>query len=320
MTSEDELKRDIDMFIDTLKKTEKSLNRIGMAAGVGASVVLGILLLIMVSTDREDAMSFSEWVVIVVLVIILYLYIGRQIGAGVKQLAMIPAEKRLRADYTLRFTNPDVRRSADRLLAAVEVQRIFLPESGHYLIKEMKILERIRGNLLGITYGFICSQCNAHVECDHMGQVIQCKRCKTELIVPSNPHCPKCGKQTCLIVTPEQQVAPLRNESKGKVAGGLIYGPVGIIAGALLDFIVRLPKLAIRQASVATARHLYYCGECGSKWAVRLPVATELDLKKPNICLGCEKYNTTCPYGTDQQAIRCSEFVKDTQGANNRTL
>jgi len=132
-----------------------------------------------------------------------------------------------------------------------------------------------------LTPNFKCAICGKRPKVRDSGRVFYCRTCAQELTPPSLMPCPFCGSSSVTIATPEEQVAAVRDDGRAKTAGSLIFGPVGLIAGALWDVVLLIPKSLSRQLEVAVSSHLFVCAKCKGSWATKLyPVAEQLPRRR----------------------------------------
>jgi len=251
MANDDEVRRKINQILDSLAEEEKKFWKLGIA--VGAPVFAGICLLVFLRS-RGESHEWTYWI----LPVALSAFAAFAAGTSVFWVAILPKEKRARESYITCFSSKETRLVADRILGDIPA-----------LERNLETFSRFRRKLGVIVRRFRCHACGARVKIEHLGQIVHCPRCKVELVVPVAPSCPCCGKQNTRVISPEEQVAPIGN-GKATAGGGLIYGPVGLIAGGILDAIYRPFKLGFRGLRVATKAHVLYCDKCFHKWATTL--------------------------------------------------
>lgn len=168
-------------------------------------------------------------------------------------------ESKIRRRYLEAFPWLDERRKANRLLAT-EVSSVFP-------------LARLRRKL-GVTVSrFRCSVCGAKVRVHRIGQIVQCPRCRVMVRVPPVELCPKCGSSHVRLIRPEEQLAPADSHHDWKIGGCLAGGPLGLLAGAVLDDAANRTRSRRRTAKVCKAHSLYYCERCHMKWGTTLDPA-----------------------------------------------
>ena len=118
-----------------------------------------------------------------------------------------------------------------------------------------------------ITSSFLCGKCRAAVDVACSGQVVTCGRCGTGLRVPVQPVCPGCASRRTGVIT--ERSTPKQPSHKGKLASLLMYGPAGLVGGAILDGITN--SLTGASSAGPSEKHVFHCSACGRKWAVALP-------------------------------------------------
>lgn len=176
--------------------------------------------------------------------------------------AYLVAEKRWRAQ---------VRAVLSESLAAPEIRTAML-----HTPSKCYMVQRLRKRLRVITRKFACSLCGRAVRVERAGTTTICRKCRCDLRVPYSP-CPTCGNAASIIVSPQEQVPPPTSttDNRGKLAGGLMYGPAGLIGGAVVDGVNRsisnASKEGFRVLRLAFASHKYRCSACGYLWATLLP-------------------------------------------------
>ena len=238
-------------LVDSLQAKERSFRIPGyITAG---AVFLAIAVLVVVR--RTFPSDWSGWLALVCL----SAAFSAAIGGLAFWLLCCLVERKSRTAYLNRFSWYEDRESANAVLATIARQQV--------------TLGRLRRNLGVVIPRFRCSLCNAAVAPEHGKPSVDCPQCRVHLAVPYSPTCPSCGHTSSRIVTPEEQVAPIQKDSKGTTAGALIYGPVGVLAGGLLDGIRSGIKEAFRGIAVSFHSHRYECSKCKTKWAVRLQPA-----------------------------------------------
>ena len=177
--------------------------------------------------------------------------------------------------YKTKFpNNTDERKIADRILATIET-----PSSANSLRKTLKLksVEEVKvekeesdarrrleqaQKAFEVTPSFKCS---ASINVESIGQVLRCHSCNEQLKMPTHVACPKCASYSTRIVSPEEQV---KRHSEGKTAGALMYGPAGLIAGAVLDGAKDAVLGNIQKAFKKTKLH---CTACNYMWAIKVP-------------------------------------------------
>lgn len=253
MYSTGDAKQKIEEIVNSLDAKERHYRKLAFVVGIVVSIVLNSISFLL----GHFFGYFSSLGLLVFWLIVSLSLVWAIFVLAFQLVSSFFVEKRARALYLRTFATPEDHRTADSVLA--EVGRSLLT------------LRRLRRKL-GITIRrFRCSVCNSSVKAEYVGQIIQCRRCKTNLQVPVSPCCPECGNEKTRIITPDEQVPPAKGKVGGKIIGGCLYGPVGIIAGAIVDGINSAISSIIRSIRVAFKRHLYYCEKCKFKWGIKLP-------------------------------------------------
>ena len=235
-------------LVDSLQAKQHRFRIPGyITAGV---VFLGIAVLVVVR--RTFPSDWGGWLALTCL----SAAVSAAIGGLAFWLLCCLAERKLRVAYLDKFAWYDDRRSANVFLATIARQQL--------------TLVRLRRKLGVVVPTFRCSLCNAAVTPEHGNTSVDCPKCRVHLAVPYSPQCPSCGHTSSRIVTPEEQVTPVQKDSKGTTAGALIYGPVGVLAGGLLDGIRTGIKEMFRGIAVSFHTHKFECSKCKTQWAIRL--------------------------------------------------
>lgn len=251
---DDEIREEINIVLHSLARREKSWHRVALIFG---TVVFLVMLVFVHRWWVQDSHS-HDWPLAIIAILFVAFLPAMGFGAMVFWVGCIPATIGACSSYVARFESTEERMIADQVLLSIAGRD-----------RGIQSLGLFRRRLGVITRVFKCGACGAHVTPEHMGQIISCGHCDARLFVPVRPHCPWCSGENTCIVSPQEQVAPIRDH-QATAAGSLIYGPVGIVAGLVLDAIYRPFKLVFRGAHVALKGHVFQCGDCFTKWAIKL--------------------------------------------------
>jgi len=251
------VKEKIDGILNELEMREKKGRLPGIIVGAAIFVGLAALTLAWGSTPAD----LGGWLALGMV----YVMAALLSGFGTYGALCLNAEAKARTCYLSEFTWAEDRETAHSLLAAVNMK--------------LPMFRRLRRKLGIVLPTFRCSLCQSQTKVTRMGEVVECPKCKIKLDVPTHPVCPECGNTSIRIITPEEQVPQAKKDSRGKMAGALMYGPAGLIAGALLDGVKKEAKESSRASRVASCRHLYYCDSCKSKWGTTLRAARRSGLE-----------------------------------------
>lgn len=262
----------VQQSIENLKRSENKANKLSNIVGL---IVFSVAILIIIfgldggfianviNNFFELDGGSSEWLFWVVV-----FFFSLFLAVIFKTLVSLPinlfGERHARQEYLQAFSSDEYRKIADKFISKIPVRTSQKSSS-------IEMLPRLRRKLGIIIRRFRCSECNRALNPTKMGVDLQCPNCGVHLWVPRNPVCPVCGKKNTRIVDPQEQVPAIKT-GEAAAGGALIYGPVGILAGGLLDAIYKPFKLLFRSARVAAKSYLYQCTECQYKWGVRLPI------------------------------------------------
>jgi len=256
--STNQVKQKINQFVNELKIKEKRYQKVSTYIGVGLFILTISAFVFLTDLHIED---WKVWLVLTCFLV----GISFAIGYTIFWLFCCPVIRRIGRSYINEFPAEDIRLEADKILYST--------------ILNIETLPRLKRFIGVITSRFVCLSCWKAARFNEAGNLANCKKCKSLLVLPvHHPPCPFCGKKKTIMVTPEEQIAPIRDH-QGVVAGSLKYGPAGILAGGIMDAIYRPFKLAFRSFLVSTKRHRYECKACYKKWAIPLKVA---NAKKAN--------------------------------------
>ncbi len=86
-------------------------------------------------------------------------------------------------------------------------------------------------NKLIITSSLICNKCKGSLTVQNLGRNLKCSKCNIIYNVSKLTVCPFCGSRNNRIVMPDERAGT----NTGKLAGGLLYGPLGFIVGTMID-------------------------------------------------------------------------------------
>ncbi|MCX6054400.1 MAG: hypothetical protein NTZ74_05705 [Chloroflexi bacterium] len=113
-----------------------------------------------------------------------------------------------------------------------------------------------------ITGQFECGSCNRNVDWMKGARNYVCHYCKVTLMLPSRMICPSCGGAKIRIMSKPQHTVSL--------AGLLMYGPAGLLAGKVIDSVVGDLKQDMQEK---IKDPVFCCETCKKYWGVKLPVA-----------------------------------------------
>jgi hypothetical protein len=113
-----------------------------------------------------------------------------------------------------------------------------------------------------ITSQFECGSCNRTVDWMKGARNYVCHYCKVTLMLPSRMTCPSCGGAKIRIMSKPQHTVTL--------AGLLMYGPAGLLAGTVIDNVVGDLKQDMQEK---IKDPVFCCETCKKFWGVKLPVA-----------------------------------------------
>jgi uncharacterized protein len=107
-----------------------------------------------------------------------------------------------------------------------------------------------------ISQRFSCARCGRFLDGVHFGAVITCPACQGTIRIPESQACHYCGSGNVRICRPNAR-------GSGAAAGALMYGPVGLLAGGLMDAAKR--GLLVDDSP----EEAYECSACRKRWAYR---------------------------------------------------
>ena len=113
-----------------------------------------------------------------------------------------------------------------------------------------------------ITSQFECGSCDRNIDWKKGARNYACHYCKVTLMLPSRMICPSCRGAKIRIMSKPQHTVTL--------AGLLMYGPAGLLAGTVIDSVVGDLKQDMQDK---IKDPVFCCETCKKFWGVKLPVA-----------------------------------------------
>ena len=272
MKSEGSIKQEIGPILERLSAKENKAGGLGCVVWflvAGLLAALGVLIF-----QTEVVPTKIPWVIGTVAVVLLVSFVS--FGAVYNSI-FEPAAKLASSEYDERFppNSPD-RKAADQVLAKLEepgsaqLRTAVGVESEQEVERERQEREAERkldqaAKAFEIASSFQCGACGATVSVERLGQSVTCAKCKKTLRMPWRIECPSCAADEVQVVSADEQV---RKDDKGKLAGTLMYGPAGWIAGAILD---EVKDAVVGDALRSFKKPRLRCGNCGRTWAIKIP-------------------------------------------------
>jgi len=273
MRQDEQIKQEIIQILRNLEKKESKAFGIGALAFLitaGVLTLIGFLLFEFTNLNFQGAWEIGTIVGI--------LLISFVICATVFNSIVEPESEASALLYKEKFPdNTSEREKADRILAATEKPSTANSLRNKLGIKRLAEVKREKEEnearwrreearkAFVITSSFKCSACGASINIERLGQSLRCKKCDKQLKMPLYVSCPSCASNSTKIVSPEEQV---KGHSKGKLAGALMYGPAGLLAGAILDGV---KDATVGNIQKSIKKHKLKCTDCNHIWAIKVP-------------------------------------------------
>ena len=286
-------------IVGILNELEAKKSKTMASAGIGFFASGGILTLAAVVMFQLSELEFEGgWAILTVVgVIVLSLATFGQIYASSENRALegsvLSYTSKFGQDWTQRNTADRVLTRmakpgtvADRLRIELGIKTVDERRRERNERQDARKLEEAR-NAFEVTSSFRCGVCGAAVNALQFGQILRCRKCSQRLQMPSFVACPVCAASDVRIVSPEEQV---KRSTEGKVAGTLMYGPAGFVAGALRDEVEDAVFGGIKKA---LKKPKLQCGACGHSWAIKVPTPQMTHSRRPRFPVKPQRDKTT---------------------------
>lgn len=193
------------------------------------------------------------------------------------------AEDRAHKSYSKAFPPNSTERSlADRILSSLDEPKLAADAFRKKLVKSaeetrraeqakeeaeaaLRRMQRARDTWT-ITDTFKCASCDSCIDWRPGGKNNICPECKATLCLPADMACPSCGGTSIGIMSRP------RGTGTGKLAGALMYGPAGLLAGSVLDSVKDGLEKQVRQK---IRNPVLCCESCKTYWGIRVPARTQ---------------------------------------------
>ncbi|MBM4288932.1 MAG: hypothetical protein FJ135_12475 [Deltaproteobacteria bacterium] len=263
---EQEIKHTILKILQPLEQKE---NRAGMVTGIGLLAAIGLSILTYVlgfGLGSAAIIGVSAF----------------GIAGGACAIISEPAKNRAFKSYCQTFPpNSTERSSADRILSSLDEPKLaanaIRKKLGVKSAEEVRRGEQARSEAEAamsrmkrtrdawtITDTFKCGSCDSYVDWSQGGKNNNCPRCKATLFLPADMACPSCGGSSIGIISKPRRT--------GKLTGLLMYGPVGLVAGSVLDSVKDGLERQVRQK---IRNPVFCCESCKTFWGIKMPVGTQ---------------------------------------------